>query len=161
MCWLSHAWSAAEPLVDIGFNSLPVLAALLLVLGCLVGIVARSAWPRYRRGRAAARRAEALVRRVLSSQEYADLQRQGFFKIPSRLAPGRVYCVPRRGSPVAVLEPDGRLLYLCLQPTEPIPIRELVVIDKLLLEADEASYWRRANRVGRPMGRGVGRRLLG
>jgi hypothetical protein len=35
------------------------------------------------------------------------------------------------------------------------------VIHKLLLEADEAAYWAKANRVGRAMGRGFGRRLLG
>jgi hypothetical protein len=140
----------------IGQFALPVV-----IVVVLLGMVARTAWLRYSRGRDAARRADALVRRVLSPQEYADLRRQGFFEIPSRIAPGRVYSIPLRGSPVAVLEPDGRLVYLCLQPVEPIPARELVVIDKLLLEADEAAYWQRANRVGRAIGRGFGRGLLG
>jgi hypothetical protein len=147
--------------VDPGVFGLAGLVGLLLVLGWFGGRSGQRLWSRYRRRRTAARRAEAMVQRVLSGQQYAELRQHGFFKIASRLTPGRVYCVPRGGSPVAVLEPNGRVLYLCLQPAEPIPTRELVVIDKLLLEADEASYWQRANRVGRPMGRGFGRRLLG
>jgi len=35
-----------------------------------------------------------------------------------------------------------------------------VVVQKLLLEGAEEEYWRRANRVGRALGRGFGRRLL-
>ena len=60
-----------------------------------------------------------------------------------------------------MLEPDGRLVYLCLQPAQPVPRRELLVIQKLLLEGDEEAFWQQANRVGRALGRGFGRRLLG
>ncbi len=101
------------------------------------------------------------MRRVLSEAEVAQLQREGFLEIKSRQVPGRKYRVPRGGSPVAVLEPDGRLVYLCLQPETPVAREELVVLHKLMLEGAEAEYWQRANRVGRAMGRGIGRRLLG
>jgi hypothetical protein len=59
------------------------------------------------------------------------------------------------------LEPTGRVDYLCLQPDAPVARGDLVLIHKLLLEGAEAYYLQRANRVGRPMGRGFGRRLLG
>jgi hypothetical protein len=111
--------------------------------------------------RAAARRADALVRRMLSADEQLTLRRTGFLEVPSRLVRGRKYRIPIGASPVAALEPDGHVVYLCLQPESAVPRSELVVIHKLLLEADEADYWQRANRVGRPMGRGFGRRLLG
>jgi hypothetical protein len=62
---------------------------------------------------------------------------------------------------VAVLEPSGRVLYLCLQPEAPIAPEELLLVHKLLLQGAEDDYWALANRVGRPMGRGMGRRLLG
>ena len=114
-----------------------------------------------RRGRAASKRAEALVRRVLTEAERDQLRRDGFLEVRSPSVAGRRYRIPRRGSPVAVLEPSCRVLYLCLQPETPVAERELMVVHKLLLEGAEDDYWQRANRVGRAMGRGVGRRLLG
>jgi hypothetical protein len=120
----------------------------------------RGLWRRWAARREVRRCAEALVRRVLSESEYAELRREGFLRVPSRARPGRTYRIPAGGSPVAALEPDGRVVYLCLQPAEPIPREELVVVQKLLLEGAEEDYWRRANRVGRALGRGFGRRLL-
>jgi hypothetical protein len=111
--------------------------------------------------RAASRRAEAMLRRVLSQQERDQLRRDGFLEVPSPGVAGRRYRIPRRGSPVAVLEPNGRVIYLCLQPETPVAPPELVVLHKLMLEGAEEEYWSRANRVGRAMGRGIGRRLLG
>ena len=113
------------------------------------------------RSRAAGKRAEALVRRVLSADERAQLRRNGFLEVPSPSVAGRRYRIPRRGSPVAVLEPGSRVQYLCLQPETPVATEELLLVHKLLLEGAEEEYWQRANRVGRPMGRGMGRRLLG
>jgi hypothetical protein len=114
-----------------------------------------------RRRRAAARRVDTLLRRCLSDAERAQLRRDGFLEIQSPSVSGRRYRIPRRGSPVAVLEPSGRVVYLCLQPETPMPTEELVLVHKLLLEGAESEYWQRANRVGRAMGRGIGRRLLG
>jgi hypothetical protein len=114
-----------------------------------------------RRRHQANRRAEALARRLLSAAEWTQLRREGFLEVRSREVDGRKYRIPRRGSPVAVLEPDGHVKYLCLQPATPIADPELVVVHKLLLEGAEREYWQRANRVGRAMGRGFGRRLLG
>jgi hypothetical protein len=107
------------------------------------------------------RRAEALVRHVLSEAEQAQLRREGFVEVHSHEVSGRTYRIPRRGSPVAVLEPDGHVKYLCLQPETPVAFPELVLVHKLMLEGAVADYWRKANRIGRPMGRGFGRRLLG
>lgn len=113
-----------------------------------------------RQQRSARRRAEALVRQVLSADELMQLRRDGFLEVPSQAVSGRTYRIPRRGSPVAVLEPDGHVKYLCLQPIAPVAGPELVVVHKLMLEGAEDDYWHKANRVGRPMGRGFGRRLL-
>jgi hypothetical protein len=110
--------------------------------------------------RRVARRAEALLQRLLSDDERGQMQRDGFLEVRSPSVVGRRYRIPRRGAPVAVLEPDGRIQYLCLQPATPVAQQELVVVHKLLLEGAEDEYWRRANRVGRIMGRGMGRRLL-
>ena len=118
-------------------------------------------WRRRLAERRARRHAEDLVRQVLSDGEYAQLRREGFLEVRSRRVPGRAYRIPAGGSPVAALEPDGRLVYLCLQPALPVPPQELVLIQKLLLEGDEDAFWQRANRVGRALGRGFGRRLLG
>jgi hypothetical protein len=109
----------------------------------------------------AARRADALVRRTLSVEQRLQVRRTGFLEVRSGLVPGRKYRIPAAGSPVAVLEPDGCLVYLCLQPAVGLPRNELIVVQKLMLEGAEADYLLRANRVGRPMGRGFGRRLLG
>jgi hypothetical protein len=113
-----------------------------------------------RRRHIANRRAQALVRHVLSEDEQTQLRREGFLEVRSQEVSGRTYRIPRRGSPVAVLEPDGHVKYLCLQPETPVAGPELVVVHKLLLEGAEDDYWQKANRVGRPMGRGFGRRLL-
>ena len=114
-----------------------------------------------RRRREAAHRADALVQRVLSEAERAQLRRNGFLEVLSSGVSGRKYRIPRGGSPVAVLEPDGRVLYLCLQPDSAMAQAEVVVAHKLLLEGAEEDYWQRANPVGRAMGRGFGRRLFG
>ena len=113
-----------------------------------------------RRRRIANRRAEALVRQLLTDDERTQLRREGFLEVRSQEVSGRTYRIPRRGAPVAVLEPDGHVKYLCLQPETPVAPPELVVVHKLMLEGAEREYWQKANRVGRPMGRGFGRRLL-
>jgi hypothetical protein len=63
----------------------------------------------WRRRRETSRRADALVKRVLSDEERAQMRRLGFLEVHSRLVSGRRYRIPPGGSPVAVLEPDGRV----------------------------------------------------
>jgi hypothetical protein len=79
----------------------------------------------------------------------------------ARVCPEAAIAIPAGGSPVAVLEPNQRLVYLCQQPALQVPRQEVLVIQKLLLEGDENQFWERANRVGPALGRGFGRRLLG
>jgi hypothetical protein len=110
------------------------------------------------RRRQTSRRAKAMLRRVLSESERSQLRREGFLEVSSGSVSGRRYRIPRRGSPVAVLEPSGNVVYLCLQPETPVAAEELVVVHKLMLEGAETEYWQRANRVGRAMGRGFGPR---
>ena len=133
----------------------------ILVTGAVMALASVGTLFAWRGWRNSARRADALVSRVLSEKERSELRSNGFFEVPSGLVPGRRYRIPVGGAPVAALEPDGRVVYLCLQPDAPVAHNELVVIHKLFLEGAEAEYWQRANRVGRAMGRGMGRRLLG
>jgi hypothetical protein len=135
------------------------VAELAPVLGWLLvlGVALLLLWPlarllRSRPGPDAERRAELLVRDVLDDGEYTQLKRSGYIDVPSRARPGRIYRVPAAGSPVAVIEPGRQVVFLCLQPQDRLPTNEVVVIHKLMLEAAEGDYWRKANVL---TGRGV------
>jgi hypothetical protein len=98
-------------------------------------------------GDRAARRADLLVREVLSAAELAELDERGYLEVPSRTWPARRYRVPAWPGWVIVVE-DGRAVsWLCLRPTRALPPRELVVVHKLMLEGAEQEYLRLANRV--------------
>jgi hypothetical protein len=99
------------------------------------------------RGRHADRRAEALLRDVLTPVELGQLSQSGYVDVPSRTTSGRVYRVPASHGLVAVLD-DGHVTHrLCLMPLRAVPAREYILVHKLLLEGDEDEYWRRANQV--------------
>ena len=126
-----------------------LLAALLLVCVLLLSLIAAGyvAAPLVGGERRAARRAEALVRELLSPSEYAQLERWGYLEVVSRARPGRVYRVRASRAPVVVVENGTPVARLCLQPVRTIAVQEMVLVHKVLLEAAEDDYWRRANRV--------------
>ncbi len=113
--------------------------------------------PAWHTARAAAKaRAEALLAAHLTPAQYAQLQREGAFDLPSPHIPGRVYRVPRRRGMVEVYE-GGRLRWgLCVAPVAWVPDADVVLTHKLMIAGDEPGYLRAANRfpaTGRRMAR--------
>ena len=91
------------------------------------------------------RRANELLRSVLNSEQYDQLKRKGYLDIKSPRDPGCIYRVPRRQGQVKVIEQGRHKANLCLQPREAVPDDDIVVIHKLMLEADEETYLQTAN----------------
>lgn len=94
----------------------------------------------------AERTAEALLRRLLSSPEYDALSYSGYLEVPSREYPGRIYRIPRGPGQVQVMEHGRVTERLCVQPAAVgLPEADVVLMHKLLIEADERRYLLTAN----------------
>lgn len=106
----------------------------------LVGLGRRSDW------REAQERAEALLRDLLSEDDYRNLNRRGYLEVPSPSRPRRIYRVPRHQGQVKVYEGGVPVMALCVQSIEPIPDGDVVLMHKLMIEGNEAEYLRVANR---------------
>ena len=124
-----------------GALGLVVLASCALLLLFVVGVTRDRARSR------SAQRAELLLAELLTSDELAELDARGFLEVPSRAHPGRRYRVPACPGWVAVVQDGQPFAWLCLRPRRALPPREMVLVHKLMLEADEEAYWRLANRV--------------
>lgn len=96
----------------------------------------------------AERKGQELLRRLLTAEEYAQLQRDGYLVVASRSVAGRVYRVPRRRGFVERHEDGVAPLRLCLVPDRWLPDADIVLMHKFLIEADEALYLQRANHLG-------------
>jgi len=92
------------------------------------------------------RRAEAMLCELLSEQEQHQLAAQGYLEILGRSYPSRAYRIPRRRGQITVVEDGIAVASLCIQPTVSVPDADLVLIHKVLIEADEATYLATANR---------------
>ena len=92
------------------------------------------------------RRADELLRSVVTCEQYRRLKLQGFIDIPSSHVPQRPYRVPRDAGFVRVIESGRQTAYLCLQPVEKVPDADIVVMHKLMIETDEESYLQLANK---------------
>jgi hypothetical protein len=93
------------------------------------------------------RRANELLRSVLTCEQYRQLMRQGYLDIPSPRDPGCIYRVPRSHGLVGVIEQGRRKASLCLSPLECVPDADIVVMHKLMIEADEETYLQTANKL--------------
>ena len=93
------------------------------------------------------RRAYELLRSVLTREQYRHLMRHGYLDIPSPRDPGCIYRVPQAHGLVGVIEQGRRKASLCLQPLEWVPDADIVVIHKLMIEADEETYLQTANKL--------------
>jgi len=93
----------------------------------------------------AIRRANELLRSVLNSEQYDQLTRKGYLDIKSPRDPGCMYRVPRRQGLVKVIEQGSHKANLCLQPLKAVPDDDIVVMHKLMIEADEETYLQTAN----------------
>jgi hypothetical protein len=107
----------------------------------------------FRKWAGAQRRADELLRAVLTSEEYGQLRQQGYLDIPSPSNPQRIYRVPQTPGLVRVREKERRKGSLCLQPLDWVPDADVVVIHKLMIEADEETYLQMANSIP-PISRG-------
>ena len=96
--------------------------------------------------REAQERAEALLRSLLTEDEYRQLNRRGFLEVASPSRPRRVYRIPRHQGQVKVYEGGVPILALCVQSIEPIPDGDVVLMHKLMIEGNEDEYLRIANR---------------
>ncbi len=94
---------------------------------------------------AAAQRAKDLLEGLLSAEQREQLACKGFLCVGSRVYPGREYRVWASGRPVDVLEGGKLTVSLCVEPLEPLPPYDVVLMHKLLIEGDELRYLRIAN----------------
>ncbi len=120
---------------------LGMIAALSLVLLWRLSLDSYLKWAE------ANRRANELLRSVLTREQYRQLTLNGYLDIPSPRDPGCIYRVPRAQGLVGVIEQGRRKASLCPQPLELVPDADLVVMHKLMIEADEETYLQTANKL--------------
>jgi CheY-like chemotaxis protein len=89
--------------------------------------------------------ARELLRALLTDEEYRQLTTCGYMEVRSQSRAERTYRIPAAGGMVRMLEGGKEVLHLCLQPTTMLPRGDVVLLHKLLLEADEEKYLRTAN----------------
>jgi hypothetical protein len=94
----------------------------------------------------AERRANLLLRDTLTPEQLRQLVWRGYLEVPSPTEPRRVYRVPRTKGYVQVFENGHSIMRLCLQPVECLPDADIVVLHKLMIEANEETYLQKANK---------------
>lgn len=114
-----------------------LLVALALALVVMVAVCWRAIM--------AERRADALLRDVLTDAEYERLVNCGYLEIASPSVWQRVYRVPRAGGRVRVYEHERLICELCLRPTRLLPPSDVLLLHKLMIEGDETRYLVTAN----------------
>jgi membrane protein implicated in regulation of membrane protease activity len=118
-----------------------VVVALLTVP--LVGAVRR--WLPWRRS--ADQRAAALLRELLTRDEFAHLCLKGYLEVASPSRPDRTYRIPRTRGTIDVYERGRYHSTLCIAPVIALPDDDVVAAHKLMILADEERYLATANRV--------------
>lgn len=94
----------------------------------------------------AERRAANLLRDTLTPEQCRQLVWRGYLEVPSPTEPQRVYRVPRTRGYVQVMENGHVVMRLCVQPVECLPDADIVVLHKLMIEANEETYLQKANK---------------
>jgi hypothetical protein len=128
-----------------------MLAYLLLGISVIIavlclGLLGWLAYGRYLKWLEPRRRANELLRSVLTPKQYRQLMWYCYVDIKSPRDPERIYRVPRYPGLVGMIEQGRRKADLCLGPLEWVPDADIVVIHKLMIEADEEIYLQTANR---------------
>jgi hypothetical protein len=90
-------------------------------------------------------RAKALLREMVSDNQYQQLLKFGYLEVISPSIDNRVYRIPSTGGLVKVYERGCAVMELCLQPAEPLPDSDVVVMHKLMIEGNEQEYLQKAN----------------
>jgi hypothetical protein len=126
-----------------------MLVFVLLVIITLLSLVLLVwlSYGSYLKRSAANRRANELLRSVLTREQYHHLVWHGYLDIPSPRDPACFYRVPHAPGLVGVIEQGRRKASLCLQPLEWVPDADIVVMHKLMIEADEETYLQTANKL--------------
>lgn len=91
-------------------------------------------------------RARQLLREILAPTEFQQIMKFGYLEVTSPNYDQRVYRIPGAGGLVKVFDRGCAVMELCLQPVEPLPDGDVVVMHKLMIEANEHEYLQRANR---------------
>ena len=89
--------------------------------------------------------ARELLLTNLTQEEQQQLASQGYLEVKSPSRVGRSYHIPAEGGMVRILENGRVTLLLCLEPTESLPRSDVILMHKVLLQADEEYYLRTAN----------------
>jgi hypothetical protein len=90
-------------------------------------------------------RAKVLLREMLTENQYQQLIRCGYLEVASPSTYNRIYRIPGAGGLVKVYEGGCPIMELCLQPAEPLPDGDVVVMHKLMIEGNEQEYLQKAN----------------
>ncbi|MGH2517527.1 MAG: hypothetical protein ACRDHP_17900 [Ktedonobacterales bacterium] len=90
-------------------------------------------------------RAHQLMREMLTSTQYQQLTRHGYVEVTSPAIANRTYRIPGGGGLVRVYEQGHAVMDLCLQPVDPLPDGDIVVMHKLMIEGNEQEYLTKAN----------------
>jgi hypothetical protein len=90
-------------------------------------------------------RAKILLREMLSEPQYQQLLKFGYLEVASPTYDNRIYRIPGAGGLVKVYERGNAIMELCLQPAEPLPDGDVVVMHKLMIEGNEQEYLQKAN----------------
>jgi len=118
-----------------------------IVLALSLIVFWRPLFESYLKWSEANQRANELLRSVLTSEQYRQLMRKGYLDIPSPRDPSCIYRVPRAQGLVGVIRQGRHKMSLCLQPLDWVPDADVVVLHKLMIEADEETYLQTANKI--------------
>lgn len=92
-------------------------------------------------------RAEALLRDILDQREYQQLTLHGYLDVKSPTHARRIYRIPACVGLVRMYEDGIAARELCIQPVEPLPSADVVVMHKLMIEGAEQEYLARARQI--------------
>lgn len=119
----------------------------LVIGGAIVPVILLVLQPHLRGWSRAERRAASLLRDMLTPEQCRQLLWHGYLEVPSPSSAGRVYRVPRaQGGFVQVIEDGKAVMRLCVQPVEHLPDADVIVLHKLMIEANEEHYLEKANK---------------
>jgi hypothetical protein len=85
-------------------------------------------------------RAHGLMKDVFDEREYTQVTTRRFLDIHSPNIADRIYRIKWNGGLVSVYEHGVAVRELCLQPEMPLPRGDVMVLHKLMIEANESTY---------------------
>ena len=94
---------------------------------------------------AAESRAHVLLQEMVTEKQYQQLITCGYLEVASPTRDSRIYRIPGAGGRVKMYERGCAVMELCLQPAEPLPDGDVVVMHKLMIEGNEEEYLQKAN----------------